>query len=380
MKTVADSNIPYVAEGFATFGEVVSVPAAKITAALVADASILLVRSRTVVDKNLLAGSAVKFVGSATIGVDHIDQAWLASQGIAFAHAAGSNADSVCQYVVTAILNIACEKKIDLSQKTLGIIGAGNIGARLYRAAAALGLRCLLNDPPKQQSTGHSYYRPLEEVLRLSDIISLHVPLTQNGSWPTARLINKEFIARCKTGAILINTSRGAVADEEALIAGADKFAALILDVWDNEPDISLALLDAAALATPHIAGYSLEGKKNGLVQIYEAACAFFFKQATELRLLTDEQKGVQTIAIDTGDNVLQKAVTGAFPIRDDDARLRKIAQKPPEKRGAYFEKLRAEYPVRREFSHFRIVGPRAVIDQFSSRFAALGFRETVGE
>ena len=276
LRILADENIPYVREAFAPLGSVKTLSGRAMTAAAAREADLLLVRSITTVDRAFLEGSPVRFVATATIGEDHVDKAYLAERGIAFSSAPGSNADSVRQYVTAALLALAERFELDLSSLALGIIGVGHVGSRVWRNAVALGLRCVLNDPPQARTTGDPRYRPLDEIFAC-DLVTLHTPLTREGPDATFHLADESFIRRLKRGAILINTSRGAVADGEAIKRALDDghLRACVLDVWEGEPRVDVDLLERAAIGTPHISGYSFDGKVNGTRQIYEAACRF---------------------------------------------------------------------------------------------------------
>jgi erythronate-4-phosphate dehydrogenase len=279
MKIVADPNIPFVREAFGALGEIVFVPGRQMDAAIVRDADLLLVRSVTPVNAALLDGSRVKFVATATIGTDHIDLDYLQSRSIGFSSAAGSNANSVAEYVVTAMLEVAHRRKFRLRDKTLGVIGVGNVGTRVSRYAEALGMRVLRNDPPRARTERLTDFVPIERVLSDADIITLHVPLTKEGAHATHHMVAKDTLAALEDRRpILINTSRGAVVDNKALLKAIDgeRLGGVVLDVWENEPNISPELLDVVEIGTPHIAGYSFDGKANGTQMIYEAACKFF--------------------------------------------------------------------------------------------------------
>ena len=258
MKIIADKNIYKVEEAFSALGEVVMFPADGINQKLLSDsgAEVLLVRSVTRVDAALLEGTPVKFVASASIGVDHVDVEYLRGQSVGFAHAPGSSADSVAEYVAAALLEICAKSGRGPRGLKLGVVGVGNVGSRVCRLAGALGFECLLNDPPKKELTGSDVYRPLEELLSDCDVISLHVPLVEAGPGATLHMVNGEFVSRMKQGAALINTSRGRVVDEESFRAACPRLGVAALDVFENEPAVSVETLRLAGIATPHIAGY----------------------------------------------------------------------------------------------------------------------------
>ncbi|MBM3335143.1 4-phosphoerythronate dehydrogenase, partial [Candidatus Sumerlaeota bacterium] len=277
MKIVADENIPFAAEAFAQLGDVVTVRGRAIKRDTVRDADALIVRSVTRVNADLLDGTAVRFVATATIGFDHVDVGYLRQRGIGFASAPGSNANSVAEYVVAALLVLARRKGFRLEGKTVGVVGVGNVGSRVVQKAAALGMKVLQNDPPLQRQTGDPLFLPLEALFD-ADILTFHVPLTRTGTDATYHMIGDQLLSRLRPGAIVINTSRGAVADTAALLraAASGRLGGLVLDVFEGEPKINVELVRRADIATAHIAGYSYDGKARGTQMVYRAACEFF--------------------------------------------------------------------------------------------------------
>ena len=372
MRIVADPNIPLVQEAFGPLGEVRLVPGREIMAGTVRDADALLVRSVTPVNAALLDGSPVKFVATATIGTDHVDQVYLSAKGIGFASAQGSNANSVAEYVVAAMLYMAQQRKFRLRDKTLGVIGVGNVGSRVVRNARALGMRVLQNDPPRARAEGLNSFVTIDQVLSGADIISLHVPLTKAGAYSTYHLFMKDTLAALEDRSqILINTSRGAVVDNKALLKAIDggKLGGVVLDVWENEPNISPELLDIVDLGTPHIAGYSFDGKVNGTRMIYEALCGFFKLQPTWTPNLPPPPVPQYGIFFETSvddEDALRLAIKNVYDITADDAALRKNIRA--------FDKLRTEYPIRREFFNTKLVLGSAT-ETLLPKCAALGFK-----
>ena len=367
VKIVADTNIPYVREAFAELGDITRVAGRQLTAAHVRDADVLLVRSVTPVNAALLADSSVTFVATATIGFDHVDTAYLAARGIGFATAAGSNANSVAEYISAALLELAHRKNFRLWDKTLGVVGVGNVGRQVVRYARALGLRVLANDPPRQRAESLPDFVSLEQICAAADIITFHVPLTKTGPDATVKLLDPGQLVRQP---ILINSARGAVLDNAALLSA--KLAGLVLDVWENEPHIRPELLDHVDLGTPHIAGHSFDGKVNGTRMIYEATCRHLGAPPTWQPVLPAPPVPhlVVTIgAAEEEEDVLRRIIRKVYSITADDARLRAGFQE--------FEKLRIEYPVRREFGNTELVllGAPASLGE---KFAALGFRIAV--
>jgi len=380
MRIVADGNIPFVAKCFSSLGEVKAVEGRQITPEAVRDADILLVRSVTKVNANLLAGSKVRFVGTATIGFDHIDVGFLRENNIGFASAPGSNANSAAEYVVVSLLEIGQRYDIDLEDRSIGIIGAGNVGGRVAKKAAALGMKVYLNDPPLQRQTGDPKYLAIEELFGC-DFITLHTPLTFEGIDKTFHLADEKFFKSLKERCVFFNTSRGGVVDSTALKAAirSGRLRALVLDVWENEPNIDTELLRMVDIGTPHIAGYSLDGKVVGMIMIYKTACEYFGLEArydiedflpepTVRQLRINPKSG-------TEQDVLAGAVQKVYDIRKDDARLRWILERPAEKRGEFFDGLRKNYPVRREFGNTLIVLEEPC-KTVAEKLTGIGFRE----
>jgi erythronate-4-phosphate dehydrogenase len=354
MNIVVDANIPFANQAFSRFGSVRVAPGREITAGLVRDADMLLVRSVTPVNRALLEKSAVRFVGTATIGTDHVDAEYLAGRGIAFVSAPGSNARSVAEYVCCSLVHVFGGDLALLSQKTLGVIGRGNVGSRVLTIARALGLRCVVNDPPLQKAGINDEFVNLDRLIEESDIITAHVPLTGTGDYPTVSLVNEKFLKAVKPSAMLINTSRGRVVDEKALLRLRGRLGPVVLDVWENEPAISFETLAATDIATPHIAGYSYDGKVRGSQMLFEAAAAFMETDVRWNEAVPETGAGEKTVDIRGAPRPLLSALEGAYPIMEDDARMRGITgAKDP---GAFFDELRKKYPKRIEFEHHTAV------------------------
>lgn len=356
MKIVADVNIPYVNESFSSFGEVVTVSGQDINNDILKDATILLVRSVTPVNANLLDGTMVKFVGTATIGIDHIDTQYLIDEYIGFAHAPGSNSNSVAEYVICALLYLSNKKGLNLRESVLGIIGVGNVGAKVYKKAQAFGMQIIVNDPPKKRLTDNDFYSSMEDVLRQSDIVTIHVPLTMQGTDRTYQLVDDEFLKKMKRGASLINTSRGRVIDENALCRiSPDHLNGLVVDVWDNEPEINLELCRLADIATPHIAGYSQDGKINGTEMIFDAVCSYFYREKNWHANEVLKKLPQKSITMMDNENNISKTITDCYNIIEDSDKLKEILGENADKRNKYFNDLRKNYKKRLEFSHFSI-------------------------
>ncbi len=373
MHIVADPNIAAVAEAFSDLGDVQLVPGREWTPSLVRHADVLLVRSVTRVDAGLLEDSRVRFVGTATSGVDHIDRDNLARRGIAFAAAPGSNAQAVAEYVSSAILVLAEARGLLLAGTTAGVIGGGRVGSRVVRLLSALGIRCLVNDPPLADTTGDARYRPLDEVLA-ADIVTLHVPLASQGPYPTQGLIGREALSRMKSDVILINTARGGIVGESTLkqrLARHDHMATAI-DCWEGEPHIDPELASRSTLSTPHIAGYSADAKLRATSMLHAAACEFF---AIPGRWSPSTPMGREiTLVSQSPEEAQREAVLLAYDVREDDRALRACLSGARGALGRSFDALRANYRQRREFSacvvrvHHGSAGLRAAL-------ADLGFK-----
>jgi erythronate-4-phosphate dehydrogenase len=357
---VVNKHTPYVVQAFERIGKVSAFETRDITKETVKDADILIVRSETKVDQHLLDGSRVKFVGTVTIGKDHVDEEYLAKKGITFVSAPGSNANSVGEYITAALLELAHIKGFTLREKTIGIVGVGNVGSKVWRKAEALGMRVLLNDPPLQRQ-GSSYpLHSLDELMK-ADIVSLHVPLTRTGQDATYHLFDENRIRTMKQGAVLINSSRGAVVEAEALkhTLTDGHLNAAILDVWEKEPMIDVSLLDLVLLGTQHIAGYSLDGKVNALRMNYESVCQFLSRPVDQDIYALIPDPALPEIKVDCIHTSIQQTlrdiVKQCYDINCDDRFLRQVKSLPEQDRGKFFSRLRADYRIRREFFNYTV-------------------------
>ena len=369
---VAGQQIVQAAETFDRLGQVRLVNGRSINPGTVKDADVLLVRSVTRVDETLLKGSAVRFVGSATSGIDHIDQTYLENAGICFAHAPGSNARSVAEYVLSSLFAIAELQDFSLTDKTVGIIGCGEVGSRLRHFLQCLNIKCLIHDPPRQLHQPDDDYVDLETIAT-ADIISLHVPLDSEPDYPTRNLVDANFLSKLKNDVILINTSRGEVINEVDLTSFKQHHpeATLVLDVWHHEPDINLELLQQTLIATPHIAGYSFDGKLKATRMLYRALQAFIGKP------VTDETGGNNETALtEISADQVSLAVMQSYDVRSDAVGLRQLLTLAAAERPAFFDMLRKNYPVRREFSQ-RIVKSSTMDQQTAQQCQQLGFKLT---
>jgi len=356
MKIVVDQNIPLAQEFFSDMGDVVALPGRELTANDLCDADILLVRSITQVNEALLSGSRVKFVGSCTIGTDHVDLEYLKNNHITFANAPACNANAVVQYVFSAMARV----KPEWQKQTIGIVGCGNIGSRLYKRLRALDCEVFIYDP-FLSSDKNSFRSDLVDIDRAhlvsfdeilgADIITCHTPLTRSGPFPTYHLFGKKELAQLSEETLLINSGRGAIIDNEALLAELNQRSlSLVLDVWENEPAINRQLLDNVALGTFHIAGYSVEGKEQGTYMVYQALCQFFNRPFSEEKAKFLSQDISTLLLSDTLSEAkrydLNTLLLACYDITNDDQKLRQ---------DHCFDFLRQQYVSRREYSHFQL-------------------------
>lgn len=365
MRILAEENTPYARDAFSTLGEVRTMAGRQITRADLAGVDLLMIRSQTNVDAALVEGTPVKLVTTATSGFDHVQVADLERLGIPFFAALGCNANSVAEYMVAAWLVLARRTQQKLRGRRVGIIGAGRVGSLVAEKARALGMEPVLNDPPKARESGSAAYRPLDEALDC-DIVTCHTPLTRSGPDPTWRLIDESVLRRMRPGAWLCNAGRGEVVDEQALRAAIDagRLGGVILDVWDREPRIDADLLVRTDIVTPHIAGHSLEGKALGTQMVYDEACRFLGRSPAWTVESALPPADVPEITIDAAgredEAVLDEVVSRVYPIARDDEALRRTAMWTPAERGTEFDRLRRDYPVRREFRQTRVRASQA--------------------
>ena len=323
MKVIIDHKIPYIKEAVSRIAdEVVFLPGNAFTKEAVKDADALIVRTRTKCNRELLEGSQVKFIATATIGYDHIDTEYCREAGITWTNCPGCNAGSVEQYVHSALLLLEEKKGLDLKNATIGVVGVGHVGSRVARMAEELGMKVLLNDPPRAEQ-GESGFVDLATIARECDVITFHTPLNREGIYRTYHLVDEDFLFSLERTPFVINSSRGEVVDTASLLVAlaAGKVKAAVVDTWEYEPRISRELMEVAFLATPHIAGYSADGKANATRRSLEALCRFFGIEANFCILPPEGPKGYDP----TQDSEWLKA--------------------SPEK----FEWFRGNYPLRRE-------------------------------
>ncbi|MBW6537155.1 MAG: 4-phosphoerythronate dehydrogenase PdxB [Mariniphaga sp.] len=372
MKIVIDDKIPYIRGAFEPFAEVIYLPGSKTTPEVVKDTDAIVTRTRTKCNRELLEGSKVKFIASATIGYDHIDTEYCERAGIEWTNAPGCNAESVNQYIASALFSYSMKKRFDLKEKTIGIVGVGHVGSKITRLCETIGMKVLLNDPPRERVEGPEQFVSLEEIQNEADIITFHVPLNMKGEDATFHMVNEQFIQNLKKKPLLINSCRGEVFDTEAikktLKTGA--VSGFIADCWENEPDIDLELLELADYGTPHIAGYSKDGKANGTKMSVQAISRFFNLGIDNWEPENVELPEKTIIEIDGNQrreySILAEAVLSTYDIENDDEALKENPQ--------LFEKLRGDYPVRREFDSYTVVAGN-IKNKTLEKLKKLGFR-----
>ena len=341
MKIVCDNKVRFLDGVFNNIADIEFVAGREISADTVKDADALIVRTRTICNEQLLKGSNVKFIGTATIGYDHIDTQYCEQNNIFWTNAPGCNSGSVCQYIASVLVCLSSHFGYDLKTKTLGVIGAGHVGAKVVNAARLMGMKVLVNDPPLQLSGNKDFeFCTLDYLLQHSDIVDIHVPYSTSGEFATHHLCDKVFLAKMKPGAVVINSSRGAVADNAAVLDALEinKIATAVLDVWEGEPDINLQLLDKVFIGTPHIAGYSVDGKANATMQIVRSLSKFF---NLGLDLWTPDTRQYQGVCLDYANVDDPKSVLHSYNVMYDSIKLKSSPDK--------FEYFRENYPVRRE-------------------------------
>ncbi len=340
LKIVADKAIPFLEGVFDPYADMTYLPGDKIGPEDVRDADVLMVRTRTKCNADLLEGSKVKFIATATIGTDHIDFPYCDSKGIVVRNAPGCNAGGVMEYVFSALYGLASRKSISLQGDTIGIIGVGHVGSLIERMGRALGFKILKCDPPRAEAEGSFGFCDLEYLLQNSQIVTLHVPLDET----TRGMANSEFFSLMQPGAFFINAARGEVVCDDALKAAIPKLGPVIIDTWNHEPDIDLDLMDKVAIATPHIAGYSYQGKQNGTAAAVRAVAHYFgITELYEFFPKTDlpENEAVKLDLKDLNQGEIASVLQYNYPIFTDDFMLRLNPEN--------FDRLRSEYNYRRE-------------------------------
>ncbi|MBT3384906.1 MAG: 4-phosphoerythronate dehydrogenase PdxB [Prolixibacteraceae bacterium] len=353
MKVIIDNKIPYIEGALEPFADVIYLPGNDTTSEVVKDADAIITRTRTICNKELLEGSKVKFIATATIGFDHIDTDYCNKAGIEWTNAPGCNAESVNQYISSALFSFSMRKRFDLKDKTIGIVGVGQVGSRVAKTCEILGMKVLLNDPPRERNEGSEKFVALETIQKEADIITFHVPLNMDGEDATYHLVNEDFLQNLNKTPLLINSCRGEVFDSNAVYNAkeAGDISGFIIDCWKNEPKLDLELLNQSDYGTPHIAGYSKDGKANGTKMSIQAISRFFnlgiddweptgvdLPEKTEFEIDGNQRREY---------SVLAEAILSTYDIEIDDDNLKDSPH--------LFEQLRGDYPVRREFDSYTI-------------------------
>ena len=354
MKIIIDDKIPYIRGAFEKVAEVIYLPGPKTTSEVVKDADVIVTRTRTSCNEKLLNGSSVKFIATATIGYNHIDTEYCDKAGIKWTNAPGCNSKSVEQYIASALMVLAERKKLQLKNLCIGIVGVGNVGSKVANICRLFGMKVLLNDPPRERAEGPEEFVSLDKIKEEADIITLHVPLNYKGEDVTYHLGNNTFFSSLKMKPILINSCRGEVLVTEAVKDAfkSGQLSGLVCDCWEHEPEIDLELLALTELATPHIAGYSKDGKATGTRMSVEAISNYFGLGLNNWQPVGVELPAHPIIELDgkekTGPEIISIAILSTYDIQNDDLLFRKNP--------ALFEQLRGDYPTRREFPAYTIL------------------------
>ncbi|MGK0298664.1 MAG: erythronate-4-phosphate dehydrogenase [Gammaproteobacteria bacterium] len=354
MNIIADKSIPFIGHFFNSIGDLTLLDSKEISHSVLKNTDVLLVRTVTQVNQELLKGTSIQYVATATSGYDHIDIDYLNTKGIGFAHAPGCNARSVAEYVLSSLFVISELMNFELINKSVAIIGCGNVGSIVSSFIKKLGLDCQIYDPPRQENEDKVNFSTLEDIKK-ADIITIHVPLVRQGPYKTSNLINADFLSGLKSNVVLINTSRGGVIDEKSLCHFIDSNSdcSVVLDVWKNEPDINIELLNKVSIATPHIAGYSLDGKFNGTYEIYKKVCDYFKLEINKSKLIClpeYENNHIQLGEYDSEIDAIKMATLSSYDVRTDSAALSHLQNVDDHNKAGYFAELRNNYSTRREF------------------------------
>ncbi len=353
IRIVADDKIPFLKGVLEPYADIKYFPGNKITPGILKQADALIIRTRTKCTPELLKDTKVRFIATATIGFDHIDTQFCKSQNIRWTNAPGCNSSSVQQYIAAAMLKISCGSGFNLRDKTIGIVGVGNVGSKVESFARVMGMNVILCDPPRARKEGDTKFTRIETLLGESDIVTLHVPLNKGGEDNTYHLFGEKVFKIMKKGAWFFNTSRGEVTDTAALtkIKGFAKPGGTVIDVWENEPDIDTGFMANTFIATPHIAGYSTDGKANGTAMAVNSLCKYFNLPPVnwypdDIPVPSDTE-----ISIDgnnkSAEDIIREAVSHTYKIEEDDKKFR---SSPGD-----FEQQRGNYPLRREFPSYSV-------------------------
>jgi len=346
MKVIVDNKIPFIQEAIGKIADVIYAPGKDFTPALVKDADALIIRTRTRCNRELLEGSRVRFIATATIGFDHIDTEYCRQAGIVWKNAPGCNSASVAQYLQSTLLLLELLKGKKLPEMTIGIVGVGNVGSKVAEVARELGMRVLLSDLPREDEEGSAGFSPLSLLAAECDILTFHVPLYKEGKYKTFHLADDTFFRSLQYRPVIVNTSRGEVIETSALLKALETglISDAVIDVWENEPDINLTLLNKVFIGTPHIAGYSADGKANATRMSLDSLCRHFGIQA-DYHIVPPEPENPIIIA-----STPTEAYLKMYDPRKDCEALRAHPE--------LFEKLRGDYPLRREKTAFSVITP----------------------
>jgi erythronate-4-phosphate dehydrogenase len=372
VKVIIDDKIPYIRGAFKGVADVVYLPGSKTTPEIAKDADAIVTRTRTICNEKLLAGSTVKFIATATIGFDHIDTDYCQANGIQWTNAPGCNSKSVEQYIASTIMVLAEKHNWKLSEKTIGVVGVGNVGSKVARICEIFGMKVLLNDPPRQRAEGSDKFVSMETVQIEADIISLHVPLNMIGEDATYHLGSELFLNALRKKPVLINSCRGEVTETNAVksVLKSGQISAFVCDCWENEPDLDLELLALTEIATPHIAGYSKDGKATGTLMSVQAISKYFGLGLDNWQPTGVEEPDEAIFEIDgsglTEQQIISKAILHTYDIGNDDTDFRNNV--------AHFEQLRGDYPTRREFPAFTIKA-KNIEEKIVEKLKQIGFK-----
>lgn len=349
MKIVADKNIPFLKGIVEKYGDVLYLPGNEFTKESIKDADTLIVRTVTYFGEDILEGSKVKLICSATIGYDHIDTEYCEQNNIVWRNAPGCNSGSVMQYIVSALIQLSRKKGFKLQDKTIGIIGVGNVGWKVAKACALLGMKVLLNDPPRQHEEKSNIFVNIDTIKREADIITFHTPLIKEGEYKTHHIADEVFFQSLSKKPFILNSARGGIINTKAIKQALKKglVAGAVIDCWENEPDIDTEFLEMADIATPHIAGYSADGKENATRMSLEWLASFW--KLPEEPIKEIQVPSIENPVIELQKNEIEDTLLRTYNILDDhDAFLHDPVK---------FSSLRANYPLRREYFAYKIRG-----------------------
>lgn len=371
MKVVADRHIPFLKGILEPYAHIDYLDPVDITRENIRNADALIIRTRTRCNRDLLEGTNVKFIATATIGYDHIDTEFCQNHGITWTNAPGCNSGSVMQYVAAALVSLQQKFGFRYSDKTIGVIGYGHVGKKVAKLAESLGMQVLINDPPLEKEQGVKGLVSLDVLLENSDIVTIHTPLNLTGEYKTYHLFDRKRFAALKPNTFFINTSRGEVVETSALIEAIDngQVAAAIIDVWENEPHIDRNLLRKTFIATPHIAGYSADGKANATLMSVNALSQFFRLNMPNLNIsLPTPENHILYLPTENHslESIIQKTILHTYPIERD----HNLLTSQPEN----FEQFRQNYPVRREFHAYTLIVDEKIKHALATTFTKIGF------